>query len=61
MGQVSDKYVLTEDVPMFRGIIRKGTVVTIESRYLEFVNVVTECGVGIHGLHSDRIDLQFSF
>lgn len=58
---MSDKYVLTEDVPMFRGIVKKGTVVTIEGRYLQFVNVITEGGVGIHGLPLDRIELEVEF
>lgn len=58
---MSDKYVLTEDVPMFRGIVKKGTIVTIESRYGNSVNVVTDSGVGIHGLSLDRIELEIEF
>lgn len=50
------QYQLKDDIPMFRGIVRKGTIVTIKNNYGVVLNVITDGGVEIHGLSTDRLE-----
>lgn len=51
------KYRTVGQIPMFRGMIADGTLVTITKDYGDVINVITDDGVEIHGITRERIRL----